>query len=85
MWSRDGKKYRPQLPLSENSMSGSSLTMESQWHWSHYGDIEPDFKTGLPYGIRSQYLRPGQKPAPNEWGAIAAWAWGLSRAMRVSI
>jgi hypothetical protein len=48
----------------------------------YYGDIEPDFKTGLPYGIRGYYLKPTQtKIAPNQWGAISAWAWGLSRAM----
>jgi hypothetical protein len=48
----------------------------------YYGDIEPDFKTGSKYGIRGVYLKPGMKePAPDEWGAISAWAWGLSRAM----
>ena len=48
----------------------------------YYGDIEPDFQGDLPYSVRSLYLKPGQtEPAPNDWGAIGAWAWGLSRAL----
>lgn len=48
----------------------------------YYGDIDPDFEGGIPFGVRSLYLKPGEKePPPNEWGAIAAWAWGLSRAL----
>jgi len=48
----------------------------------YYGDIEPDFATGIKYGIRGYYLKPGMTtPAPDEWGAISAWSWGLSRAM----
>lgn len=48
----------------------------------YYGDIEPDSVKGFPYGIRGMALKPGEStPAADEWGAIAAWAYGLSRAM----
>jgi hypothetical protein len=48
----------------------------------NYGDIDPDSPAGLPFGVRNLYLKPGQTtPAPDEWGSISAWAWGLSRVL----
>lgn len=49
----------------------------------YYGDLEPDHNEGWKDGIRGYYLRQQGKTefAGDEWGAIAAWAWGLSRAM----
>jgi hypothetical protein len=48
----------------------------------YYGDIDPDYLGGLPDGIRAKYLKTGQtEPSADEWGAISAWAWGISRAV----
>jgi hypothetical protein len=45
------------------------------------GDIAPDHP-GFTDGIIPLYWKSGQiKPGPNDWGTIAAWAWGLSRAV----
>lgn len=47
-----------------------------------YQNIDPDFKGGYVDGIRPLFFKPGQsEPAPGDWGAIAAWSYGLSRAM----
>lgn len=49
----------------------------------YYGDIEPDLKKGIQLGgIRKYYLKADEAvPDRDEWGAIAAWSWGLSRVM----
>ena len=46
-------------------------------------DIEPDYPEGWKHGIRGAWLKQAGKSefAPDDWGAIGAWAFGLSRAL----
>jgi hypothetical protein len=47
-----------------------------------YTDIQPDRAGQWQQGVIGLTLREGQsQPAPDEWGTISAWAWGLSRAI----
>ena len=43
----------------------------------YYGEIDPDFHDDWKNGVHSLY----PKPKPDEWGSVATWAWGLSRAL----
>jgi dienelactone hydrolase len=48
---------------------------------AYYQDLEPDFKNASQYSVRQLYPTQSDASRPDDWGAIGAWAWGLSRAM----
>lgn len=83
VWSRDKKRVPAPKGTTFGRLNVAALLAQGIGVATvYYGDIDPDFEGGVPYGVRALYLKVGQKePASDEWGAIAAWAWGLSRAL----
>ena len=48
----------------------------------YYGDVCPDYDHVGARGVQSLYPKDGGEVCgPDQWGAISAWAWGLSRAL----
>lgn len=70
---RTSRFFRPRniLPL---------LTAGFGYATYYYGDVDPDYAAGLSHGIRAWYVKSGEtERKPDDWGSIAAWAWGMSR------
>jgi len=45
------------------------------------GDVDPD-RPDFTDGVHPHYLKAGLKePGPHDWGTVAAWAWGVHRAV----
>ena len=83
MWTREKKRVPAQRGKGLGRISVDKLLAAGFGvAGMYYGDVDPDFSGGIPFGVRALYLKPGQaEPAADEWGAIAAWGWGISRAL----
>jgi hypothetical protein len=85
-WVRDGSsKTMAKKPADEKLRGAAASRWQVEKIVAHgyglatiyYGDIEPDFDGGKPFGVRPEFFQEG----PDGGAAIAAWAWGLSRAL----
>ncbi len=89
-WSRNNDSYgitNNQLDEQSRGASANSWAVEKMIDAGfglatiYYGEVDPD-KNDMTDGIHSLFYTEGQKaPANNEWRSIAAWSWGLSRAL----
>ena len=86
IWTRDKQERQPATEESRghdrNFDVNKVLSHGYAFATIYYQDIEPDFNGGYLFGMRSLFAKARQtEPAPDDWGAIGAWSYGLSRAM----
>ncbi len=48
---------------------------------AYYGDFFPDHPDGYAQSVHALFASQPEERAANAWGAIGAWAWGMSRLM----
>lgn len=87
-WMRDNKEF---AIVKNRATEASRGKQASRWPYemilergyavatAYYGDLEPDFPEGWKQGIRGAYNPEGKEFKGDDWGAIGAWAWGMSR------
>lgn len=90
-WMRDGKEKG--TIVDHRATEASRGTSSNRWPLEmilkrgfavatcYYGDIEPDHADGWKDGLRAAVSPDGASTVwkDGQWGAIGAWAWGLSR------
>lgn len=91
-WTWDNKTKTEKLTKPDESTRGKSV---GRWSLDKIlargyavatiprADVEPDYAEGWKHGIRGAWLKQAGKSefAADDWGAIGAWAFGLSRAL----
>jgi hypothetical protein len=76
---RPGAPSAQPAPLSQTPLD-SLLAIGWGYATVEVGPIQNDYSGGLSSGIIG-LMAEGKPRKPEDWGALAAWAWGLSRAM----
>jgi len=70
---------KPPMQFNDPPVAAEILARGWGYAMVGYQDIQPDRLNTFNQGVIGQTLASGEQPKPDEWGAISAWAWGLSR------
>jgi hypothetical protein len=79
-----GQAVKAGTPKTAGGFDPMAEVLSRGWGYAtlKYGEIQPDRPDRWTEGVIGLALKPGQaRPAPDEWGTISAWAWGISRAI----
>lgn len=80
-----GTGYPPRTQDKRSLLPGAATVLLTRGYGLVTCDVtavEPDRRDGYAEGIRAFYAGSAEaRPAPDAWGAIAAWAWAASRAL----